>query len=84
MMSRILFTTTCTNCAGLIDYLLFTCKSSITVFCTISKMGKGLRKIKRHIRRGEGFTRDHIGLHRNHINPAGAGIKIEQGREVHF
>ena len=36
-------------------------------------MGKGRRKQKRHIRRGEGFTRDHIGIHRNHFNPSSPG-----------
>jgi len=48
-------------------------------------MGKGIRKTVRHIRRGEGFRRDHRGVHRNLINPKGSGIVITaSGKEVHF
>ena len=42
------------------------------------------KKQTRHIRRGEGFTRDHLGRHRNYVNPRGGGIRLEQGQEVHF
>ena len=38
-------------------------------------MGKGIRKTVRHIRRGEGFRRDHRGVHRNIINPKGSGTR---------
>ena len=48
-------------------------------------MSKGIRKQIRHIRRGAAFTRDHIGLHRNHLNANGAGIMIDKnGQEHHF
>lgn len=48
-------------------------------------MGKALRKIKKHVRRGEHFTRDHLGTHRNYLNSEGAGIRLDtNGREVHF
>ena len=43
-------------------------------------MGKGRRKQKRHIRRGEGFTRDHIGIHRNHFNPSSIGVRVRNGQ----
>ena len=48
-------------------------------------MSKGIRKKVRHIRRGEGFRRDHEGIHRHYINATGAGIRLDgAGLEVHF
>jgi hypothetical protein len=45
-------------------------------------MGKGLRKIKRHVRRGEHYTRDHLGTHTKLLT--GAGIKLLNGQEIHY
>ena len=42
------------------------------------------KKIKRHIRRGEGFVRDHIGVHRNNFHAKGAGVRIVNGQLVFF
>ena len=38
-----------------------------------------------HNKRRETFVRDHVGRHRNAINPKGAGLKIERdGRITYF
>ena len=48
-------------------------------------MGNRTKKMKRHVRRAEGYIRDHRGQHRNTVNPRGAGIVITpDGREKHF
>ena len=48
-------------------------------------MSKRHKKQIVHIRRGEGFARDHIGHHKNDINANGAGIVIDRdGKEHHF
>ena len=72
------FSTIYTSCAEPTGSLFCSSKSNTTRFCTFYKMGKGRRKQKRHIRRG--FTRDQIGIHRNHFNPASIGVRVRDGQ----
>lgn len=51
-------------------------------FCLSYKMKT--RKVKAHIKRRESIVRDSIGVHKNDINPLGAGIKITDGKEIMF